>query len=224
MGSELPPVHASRGGSEEPAGGCAPSLAGRGLQAGPGPGWASQAAAHTPAETCPKGYPRAAQVRQHRSTETFALPGRQSPPLLMVFHNTQGVGCKADSLVGNGARLPQRGEGSCVWPLCWERREAMGEDRGAAQPSAANPDLAVDVTENQNAGTESPVQGHRVQPWSSSTWSPAAAAKKPRTVQQDCQSRLLSSCLIRVLCANAMRGRSVLATARPLHRGAWGRA
>lgn len=36
----------------------------------------------------------------------------------------------------------------------------MGEDWGAAQPSAANPDLAVDVTENQNAGAEeSPVQG-----------------------------------------------------------------
>lgn len=78
----------------------------------------------------------------------------------MVFHNTQGVDCKADSLVGNGARLPQRGQGSCAWPLRWEGREALGEDRGAAQPSAANPGRAVDVSENRDAGAEeSPVQG-----------------------------------------------------------------
>lgn len=96
----------------------------------------------------------------------------------------------------------------------------MGQDWGAAQPSAANPDLAADVTENPNAGAEeSPVQG--------TACSPAPAAhgarlQRPRShgVSAGLPSSVQLPCLSPV---NVMRGKRVLETDKLPHSRVWDR-
>lgn len=129
----------------------------------------------------------------------------------MVFHNTQGEIVKLTAWWKWGKAAPA-GRRQLGMAAVLGRTGGNAGGPGAAQPSAASPDLAAGETENDNAGAEE-----------STGCSPAAAAEEPRSVQQDGQSRRLSRCLVRVLRATAMRGIRV-GDSETAARGAWDKA
>lgn len=96
----------------------------------------------------------------------------------------------------------------------------MGEGRGAAQPSAANPDLAVDVTENQNAGAEeSPVQGAQGAALLQQHTEPSCSGRGATR----CPAGLPTSALVQLpfLSPACERDKGeIRGGAKPLHRGA----
>lgn len=171
---QLPGAHSSHGGAHQ---------AGRSRLGQPGWQLTCQG------ETCPWF---ALSSTGLAALEQRPLPcPKPSPPNGVSQH--PGVDCKADGLVGNGARLPRRGEGSSVRPLCRAGWEAMGQDWGLLSPQQqTQPWLWMGLRTEMLVLRRAPCRGHSMQPCSSSTW-PRSHGVSSRTANL-CPAALSESC------------------------------